>query len=83
MENLETIKSKVRRVVLEILPGISEDELSDDRDIFSLGLDSINAMNLIFSLQDTFNLSFDNSEIGFDNFRTVNIIAERVAKKLQ
>ncbi len=81
--NMEEIKQKVKAVVLEMLPGVSSEELSDDRDIFSLGLDSINAMNLIFGLQDAFEVQFATSEISFDNFRTVSGIVKLIQRKQQ
>ncbi|NEO30993.1 MAG: acyl carrier protein [Symploca sp. SIO3C6] len=78
---VDQIKQKTQAVVLEMLPGVSSEELSDDRDIFSLGLDSVNAMNLIFGLQDAFEIQFATSEISFENFRTVSGIVELIKRK--
>lgn len=78
---IEEVKPKTQAVVLEMLPGVSIEELSDDKDIFSLGLDSINAMNLIFGLQDAFEVQFSTDEINFENFRTVSKIVELIQKK--
>lgn len=80
---IEEVKQKTQAVVLEMLPGVSSEELSDDRDIFSLGLDSVNAMNLIFGLQDAFEVQFSTDEINFENFRTVSKIIELIQKKQQ
>jgi acyl carrier protein len=81
MGSLESIKEKSYGVVLELLPDVSNDELSDDTDLFDMGLDSINAMTLILSLQDTFGIQFDTNEISFENFRTVGDIAELINRK--
>jgi acyl carrier protein len=81
MGSLESIKEKSYGVVLELLPDVSNDELSDDTDLFDMGLDSINAMTLILSLQDTFDIQFDTNEISFENFRTVGDIAELINRK--
>jgi acyl carrier protein len=77
----EEVKQKAQSVVLTILPDVGSKDLSDDRDIFSLGLDSINAMSLIFSLQDAFGVNFETSEISFENFRTIADIVELIKRK--
>ncbi|NEP09966.1 MAG: acyl carrier protein [Symploca sp. SIO2C1] len=81
MESIETIKHKSQEIVLDIMPNIDQNQLLDDTDIFSLGLDSLNAIRLITNLQSKFKVSFTSSEINFDNFRTITNIAEIVAKK--
>lgn len=78
---IEEVKTQTQDVVLELIPDLSRDELGDESDIFSLGLDSINAMNLVFSLQDAFDITFDVEEINVDNFRTVADITELVKNK--
>ena len=70
-----------QNVVLEVLPDLSREELSDDSDIFSLGLDSINAMSLVFGLQDAFDIKFEAKEISIENFQTVADIIELIKSK--
>jgi acyl carrier protein len=77
----EEVKQKAQNVILELLPNVEPQNLSDDYDIFSLGLDSINAMSLIFNLQDTFEVKFETNEISFDNFQTVTKIVELIERK--
>jgi acyl carrier protein len=81
METLDSIKQKSHDVVLELLPDIRSEDLSDETDLFDMGLDSINAMTLILSLQDAFGIQFDTNEINFENFRTVADIAELINRK--
>ncbi|MEM9008620.1 MAG: acyl carrier protein [Cyanobacteria bacterium P01_F01_bin.86] len=78
---IEEVKVKAQKVVLTMLADVDETELSDDKDIFSLGLDSINAMSLVFSLQDEFDIQFETSEISFENFRTIEDITNLIGKK--
>ena len=78
----EQLKQKTQDVILELLPHVERQNLGNQTDIFSLGLDSINAMSLIFSLQDTFDVKFETNEISFDNFQTVAKIVELIDKKL-
>ena len=77
----EQLKQKTQDVILELLPHVKRQNLGNQTDIFSLGLDSINAMSLIFSLQDTFDVKFETDEISFDNFQTVAKIVELIDKK--
>ncbi len=78
---IKEIKQKTEDVVLNLLPDISSEELLEDTDIFGLGLDSINAMTLVFNLQDAFDIQFESDEISFENFRTVGDIVELIKTK--
>lgn len=81
MENLKTIKHQTHKILLNIMPNIDQSQLLDETDIFTLGLDSVNAIRLITNLQSTFKVSFSTSDINFNNFRTITNIAEIVARK--
>ncbi len=81
MENLESIKQKSHSVVLGILPIVKSEELLEDMELFSLGLDSVNAIMLVMNLQDTFGVNFDTSEISLENFRTIKDIVNLIKRK--
>jgi acyl carrier protein len=78
---VEEAKQKAKNIVLTLLPDADDTSLTDNEDIFLLGLDSINAMTLVLNLQDEFNISFDATEINVENFRTISDITELVSKK--
>lgn len=81
MKDVEAIKQKSHRVVLDILPIVKSEELLDDMDLFNIGLDSVNAIMLVMSLQDTFGINFVTSEISIENFRTIENIVELIKRK--
>ena len=81
MNSSEQIKQEVKEVILAILPDVSNEDLNEDSDIFSLGLDSINAMTLVSNLQDAFDIQLETNEIIFENFQSLATIAEMVEKK--
>jgi acyl carrier protein len=81
MITTETIKQQTQKLVSEVLPDVSPEELPDDVDIFSLGLDSINAMTLVSNLQDAFEIQLYASEISFENFQNIATIVEMIEKK--
>jgi len=79
---LEEIKNTTQTVISELLHDVDESELFDDQDIFSLGMDSINAMTLVLNLQEAFGISFNFDEINHENFQTVRNIVDLVRGKL-
>lgn len=81
MNSSEQIKQEVKEVILAILPDVSSEDLNEESDIFSLGLDSINAMTLVSNLQDAFDIQLETNEINFENFQNLATIAEMVEKK--
>jgi acyl carrier protein len=81
MNSTEQIKQEAKEVILAILPDVSSEDLNEESDIFSLGLDSINAMTLVSNLQDAFDIQLETNEINFENFQNLATIAEMVEKK--
>lgn len=77
----EELKQKTKSIVAEILPNINQEEIADNIDIFSLGLDSINVMSLISNLQEAFDFTLEIDELNFENFQTVSTIVAMVQKK--
>ena len=76
-----TINEQIQEIILELLPDITGEDLQQEIDIFSLGLDSINAMTLVTNLQDTFEIELDVNEISFENFQSISSIANLVKEK--
>lgn len=81
MMTTTTIQEQVQALVLEVLPDVTLEDLQEDVDIFSLGLDSINTMTLISNLQDAFEIELDVSEISFENFQNIATIVEMIEQK--
>ena len=83
MNQLESIKPKIRQLVLENIPGTSASELSDNVELFSLGLNSLNAVSLVLGLEEIFGFEFDIDEISHESFRAIADIEELVKAKLE
>lgn len=79
--NAGITQEKVENLVLNLLPTITQEDLSPEKDIFALGLDSINAMTLVFELQSTFGVTFAPTEIQFENFRTISSMVALIQSK--
>lgn len=57
-------------------------DLQPDEDIFSLGfVNSMFAMQLVLFVEQQFQISIDNEDLDFENFRTINAIAKLVERK--
>jgi acyl carrier protein len=80
-KGIEDIKHKTKKVVLEIIPNVSLEDLSDESNLFSLGLLSIDAMTLVDKLEDAFDVRFSTREINFENFQSLATLVELIEKK--
>jgi acyl carrier protein len=78
---VEELKQKAKNIVSELLPDVGNEDIADDTDIFSLGLDSINAMTLVSNLQDTFDIQLETSEFNFENFQNIANIIKMIRRK--
>jgi acyl carrier protein len=81
MENTELIKTQTQDAILETLPNIHREQLSDESNIFNLGLGSIDVMTLINKLENTFDIQFSTHEINFDTFQNINTIVTLIQQK--
>lgn len=77
----EELKEKAKAVIADLLPDVDSEQITEEADIFELGLDSINAMTLVFNLQEAFGVKFEASDISLENFRTIADITRLISAK--
>ena len=46
MKNIDLIKQESTNIVLDVLPNTNSENLSESSNLFSMGLNSVNAMSL-------------------------------------
>ena len=65
------------------LEDIAPEDIEDDAPLFGegLGLDSIDALELVVSLEKTYGVFIPDSEVGKKVFRSVNALAEFVRQR--
>lgn len=57
-------------------------DLQPDEDIFALGfVNSMFAMQLVLFVEQEFQISIENEDLEFENFRTINSIANLIERK--
>ena len=60
----------------------SEENIDSEADILSLGLDSINFVQLVVELEEQFGFEFDDNMLTYDKFKNVNYISDYILSKI-
>jgi len=86
MEDTNTIKAQIKDLMVEnLMLQVTADNISDDLPLFgpgSLGLDSVDALQLVVALDKNFGLKIRDPEAAKQILHTVNSIARAVQQKL-
>lgn len=76
---MEEVKGKIKSFLSRYF---RKHELQDDEDIFALGfVNSLFAMQLVMYIEKEFNIQMDNKDMDLENFRSLNSMADLVARK--
>ena len=79
---MDKLMSDLKKQIVEQLnlQDVNPEEIGDDQALFveGLGLDSIDALELIVLLQQHYNIKLSNAEDGPKVFRTVRTMAEYI-----
>ncbi len=82
MDNTAAIKQDIKRLMVEnLMLQISADEIGDDQPLFgpgSVGLDSVDALQLVVALDKTYGLKIADPEVARQVLQTVNTIASAI-----
>ncbi len=83
MSDLTELKGRIKRMLVEnLMLKISPEEIGDDLPLFGaggLGLDSVDALQLVVALEKNFGLKIQDAELARKILHDVNSIAEAVA----
>ena len=84
MDNTTAIKQEIRKLMVEnLMLQISPEEIGDDQPLFgpgSVGLDSVDALQLVVALDKTYGLKIADPEAARKVLQSVNTIADAVIK---
>ena len=81
----EDLVLELKKLIINTLKleDVTPEDIADDAPLFgeSLGLDSIDALELVVSLEKTYGVFIPDSEVGKKVFRSVNALAEFVRRE--
>lgn len=78
----KSMEENKERIKAYISPYLEDYELENEEDIFALGIvNSLFAMQLVLFVEKEFQINIDNEDLDIQNFRSVNSIADLVARK--
>jgi acyl carrier protein len=84
MDNTATIKQDIKRLMVEnLMLQISAEEINDDQPLFgpgSVGLDSVDALQLVVALDKTYGLKIADTEAARQILQSVTTMAAAVAR---
>jgi acyl carrier protein len=86
MEDAASLKERIKHLMVEnLMLQITAAEIADDLPLFgpgSLGLDSVDALQLVVALDKNFGLKIRDPEAAREILRNVNTMVEAVQQKL-
>jgi len=81
------LKQQIKKLMVEnLMLQMSAEEIGDDTPLFgpnSLGLDSVDALQLVVALDKNYKLKISDSSAAKEILQNVNSIATAVSKKLE
>lgn len=77
-----TISSQIECMVKSALELDPQFALASTEDLSTYGFDSLRSVELIVDLEEHFDIEFDDEELLFNNFSTIDKIVEMVSNKL-
>jgi len=85
LSDTPAIRSRIKHLLVSALhlEGIAPSDIADDAPLFGegLGLDSVDALELVVSMEKTFGVGVPNSEVAGKALRTVNTIHDYILEK--
>jgi len=84
MQNTNELKARVRQMLVEsLMLQIKPEEITDDLPLFGegLGLDSVDALQLVVALEKNFGLKIKDAEMARSALKSVNTIIAAIESR--
>ncbi len=73
---------EIKEILKSILDNIDINQIKEEDNLYSIGLDSLNVINLIVSIESKYNIKFDDEDIELKNWKNISTIKNIINKKL-
>jgi acyl carrier protein len=77
---MNDIRAEIKRMLLELL---NKNDLDEEQELLSVGLDSLNVIKLIVMLEETFSIRFEDEDLQLKYFHSIDTLSNFVTSKLQ
>lgn len=85
LPNNNILKMELKNLVIQTLkiPDVKPEEISDDENLFEgrLGIDSVDALELVMALQRNYKVHIDDQNLGRFIIKSINTIADFIVKE--
>lgn len=75
-------ETDIKKILKTILVDVEINTITDNDNLFGLGLDSLNIINLIIAIENKYNIKFADEDLKLKNWESINNIKEMIEKKL-
>ena len=80
----ETLKSKVLKVVSDVLPEIDVDNIDMSAELTKkYGINSVSVIQIIVALEQEFGILYEDSELALGLYYDMNVLVDSVAAKVK
>ncbi len=81
---MKVIESEVRDIIMENAElTIPIEQVGNEDDLMSLGMDSINSIKVILAIEQEFGFEFQDDELNFENFLNIKKLALCIESRIQ
>lgn len=82
----EAVRTRMKEIIIQSLnlEGMTPSQIGDDEPLFGegLGLDSVDALELVVALEKEYGITIESHEVGREVFASVSSLSAFVAKRL-
>lgn len=83
MRTIESIELEVKKIIIENAKlNINVEELTTDKDLIQLGIDSITGIKIFVAIEDRFDFEFDEKNLNPDTFKNITQLCTYVQSKM-
>ena len=72
----------IKETLKTILTDVETNTIKNDDNLFGLGLDSLNIINLIIAIENKYNIKFEDEDLKLKNWESISKIKEIIERNI-